>query len=398
MLGERYEEAAPFLEQQYQEDEDGPRAAEVLSNLGICYRILGRLKDSNNAYARALMKDPNNATIWGNAALTMTDMGEHDAAMLAAGNAHHLLNGEPNQDVNFIYTVMLLREGRWREAWKLWDGCRPKFSIRDSMPPEGDMKEWKGEPFAPGSRFLVIGEWGFGDAFLNLRYFGLLKEMGADITYISWKRQRSLFARHPWVDRTFGYVKPGGDEPPTKLHTSDYDYFTCIMDLPSRFDNTPSLVPNSQGYINFDFPKLLAPTTKRRIGICWQAEESAYSHRFRSYRDTDIAALESVDAEWYSLQCGHHLPWMIPHNPDEWLDTAQLLSELDLVITVDTAVAHLAGAMGKPTWLLLPAGSAWQWLRAIADTSVWYDSFRILRSDEPDDFLTLPEQVARELR
>ena len=116
------------------------------------------------------------------------------------------------------------------------------------------MKEWKGEPFATGSRFLVIGEWGFGDAFLNLRYFGLLKEMGADITYISWKRQRSLFARHPWVDRTHGYVKPGGDEPPTKLHTSDYDYFTCIMDLPSRFDNTPSSVPNSQGYINFDFP------------------------------------------------------------------------------------------------------------------------------------------------
>ena len=88
---------------------------------------------------------------------------------------------------------------------------------------------------------------------------------------------------------------------------------------------------------------------------------------------------------------------MIPHNPDEWLDTAQLLSELDLVITVDTAVAHLAGAMGKPTWLLLPAGSAWQWLRD-RDTSVWYDSFRILRSDEPDDFLSLPEQVARELR
>jgi len=401
LVGERYEEAIPFLEQQYHEDENGPRAFEVLSNLGICYRIAGRLIDSNKAYALAIMKEPNSGIIWANAALTMTDMGEHDAAFLSAGNAYNLARGKNNKDVDFVYTLALLREGRWTEAWKIWDGCRPKFSIRDTLPPDdGDMKEWRGidDPIPSGSRVLVIGEWGFGDAFINLRYFGLLKEMGADITYLSWKRQRTLFEAHPWVDRVHAYVKPDGSEEPTKLHTTDYDYYTCLMDLPARFGSVPSTVPYVEGYISKDvYHKTLPPTRKRRIGLCWQAEESAYSHRFRSFRDDQIGEFESVDAEWYSLQVGQALPWMKPHNPESWTDTAQLLSQLDLVITVDTAVAHLAGAMNVPTWLLLPAGSAWQWLRD-RDTSVWYDSMRLFRSDAADDFLDLPAKVARELR
>ena len=400
MLAERYEEALPFLEQQYAEDENGPRAAETLSNLGICYRISGRLKDSNNAYARALMKLPDNGVIWGNAALTMTDMGEHDAALLAATNAYRL--DPSNKDVAFIYACILLREGRWAEALPLYEKVRPKYSLHEHViPPSGEnMKEWRGEEFPIGSRFLVVGEWGFGDAFMMLRYLGILKDRGAHVTYVAWKRQRSIFEGHPWIDQVHAYVKPGGDEAPVQLHSTDYDYFVCIMDLPAWFHSMPSSVPHPEAYLPYrgNLGSLrLAPTLKRRIGICWQAEESAYSHRFRSYRDTEIDALRSVDANWYSLQVGHALPWMEPHNPGAWLDTQALISQLDLVITVDTAIAHLAGAMGKPTWLLLPAGSAWQWLRD-RSTSPWYASMRLFRSDAPDDFLALPEQAAKELR
>lgn len=395
---ERYEEAIPFLEQQYLTDPDSPSAGMTLSNLGICYRVVGRLQDSNNANARAVMKDPDNATIWANMAINLVDMGEHTAALQSAFNGYQL---KPSDDqVAWVYTHCLLREGRWTEAWPIWEWARPRlFKQGEVLHRDDHMKEWRGEDFSVGARFLIIGEWGFGDAFMQLRYLGLLKERGAHITYVGWKRQNPVFEGHPWVDTIHSYVDH--QQVPVKLKTEDFDYCVCIMDLPSRFGNMPATVPHADAYLNIPLESLngsrLVATRKRRIGVCWQADEGAYSHRFRSYRDEEIAPLSTVDAEWYSLIPRQSTNWMIPHDPASWRDSAALISQLDLVVTVDTAVAHLAGALGKPTWMMLPAGSAWQWLRH-RPTSVWYSSMRLFRSETPDDFLTLPERIASELR
>ena len=383
LLNGRYDESIDFLIK----DLDNPSFARyaTLSNLGIAYRYIGAYAAATNALSRALMEKPDCATAWHNFSTVLTDMGEIDAAFQCASNAHRLWPG--NREIQHSMGAALLREGKWQEGWPVWDSgryCAPR-TIGLTLP------EWHIGLPTDGKKVLVLMDGGYGDTFLFLRYCALLKDAGATVTVIIPHEQLTLLAGHPFVDRLIG------DDGNASISQADFDYFIPGMSLPAAFDSLPSTVPYPDAHLLRDFP-ISHTVGQRRIGICWKAGEPVHSRKFRSYLPAQLDALRDVgNAEWQSLVPKVPLDWASSLEAKDWLGTASVISSLDLVISVDTAVAHLSAMMGKPTWLLLHAGADWKWLRNRTD-SVWWSSVRLFRSDAPDDFLTLPEQVAKELR
>lgn len=382
LLNGHYEESIDHLIA----DLDRPNFARymTLTNLGIAYRYIGCYQAANNAFARALMEHPESAATWHNLSLLATDMGELDAAFRAADNAYRLWPENPS--IRHSLGSALLREGRWKEGWPLWDSgrwCSPR-TLGLTLP------EWTlGQPLQ-GKRILILMDGGYGDTFLFLRYSKLLQEGGAHVTIVCPQSQLSLLYLHPYANR---WVSDDG----TQLSQSDFDYFIPGMSLPAAFASTPSTVPFPDAHLLVDFPDCHTAGATR-IGICWKAGEGAHTRKFRSYLPSQLDALRDLSGfEWQSLVPNATLDWTHPLESRDWLETAAVISTLDLVISVDTAIGHLACLMGKPTHLLLHAGADWKWLRH-HPTSVWWSSARLWRSDTPDDFLTLPAQLARELR
>jgi hypothetical protein len=184
----------------------------------------------------------------------------------------------------------------------------------------------------------------------------------------------------------------------------DMDYVVSVLSIPAVLNERVEHVRPTVPYVKANAS--LVSTTKtslpqgRNVGICWRAEEACQARKWRSIPDSVLSPLEAVkDVNWISLQYGGKgLDWMFDCSPslDGWMNTAALVQNLDLVISVDTAVAHLAGALGKPAWLLLSTNSDWRWLRDRTD-SIWYPTMRIFRQRTPKDWSGVISEVGEAL-
>jgi hypothetical protein len=265
--------------------------------------------------------------------------------------------------------------------------------------------EWHGEPL-DGRRLLVVGEQGFGDHFQFLRFARVLQERGATVDLCMREPLLPLVERILGVNRAFS-GKPG----------RDYDFWVPMMSVPSCVGTELSTIPAELPYLFADKTKLktwrkrVSPvdTTKRRVGLVWAGSPTFGNDRYRSMTLTDLSALSELkNIAWYALQKGAAHA-QLADAPQAFRardftayltsfeETAALIMQLDLVIAVDTGVAHLAGALGKPVWLLLPANSDWRWLQARSDTP-WYPGMRLFRQTTAGDWRTVVAQVAEALR
>ncbi len=264
------------------------------------------------------------------------------------------------------------------DGWKHYEHRAPRLELAAKL---DDYEEWAGHDLA-GKTILVCGEQGIGDQIMFARYLPLLAELGGKIV---------LFTR-PELARLFAYSFPGVQvvASDAELATIEPDYWVAIGSLAYRCGAgelaTPYIYPRPSDTARFD--GLLGPKTGAlRVGLCWRGNPSHRYDEYRSMTWEEMAPIvaSSGNCEFYSLQQGDKesgLPCLIDYCHDV-ADTVAAISNLDVVVSVDTAVLHLAGAMGKDTIALLPDHAEWRWVSSGYDNR-WYPSVRCFRQ-QPDD-------------
>jgi tetratricopeptide (TPR) repeat protein len=344
--------------------------APVYTNLGIAHQHLGRMAEALTYYARAQDHDPAHVEAHWNEALCRLTLGE-----LGTG----------------------LEKFEWR--WK-----QPEFAALRARIPE---PLWSGREDIAGRTVLLWAEQGLGDVLQFCRYVAKVAERGATVVLGVPAPLMRLLSHLPGV---------------TRVDCSDavltgYDYHCPLMSLPLAFGTTLTTIPAAVPYLYADAMKIaewrerLGPERGRRIGLVWSGNPAHKNDRNRSIPLADLApVLDSIggpDMEFISVQKEVReqdraalAAYGIRHYGEalqDFEDTAALLMNVDLVITVDTAVAHLAGALGKPVWILLPYVPDWRWLLERED-SPWYPRARLFRQATPGDWGGVLRRVAEELR
>ena len=338
---------------------------------------LGRTEEALAAYDRVLALEPRLAPVITNRGRVLYDLGRMDEALADHDRALALAPGDPTALWN--KSLALLAEGRLAEGFALFEQRKAHgLGARDLGP------EWRGGPVA-GKTLFLHAEQGLGDTLQFARYAPLLAAEGAKVILAA---PETL---HP-VLRTLG-----GD---MELIAEDaappaFDSHAPLMSLPVAFGTTLEKIPAETPYLHAA-PEAVArwtqrfgPATGPRIGLAWSGRPSHANDRRRSIPLERLAPLIGPGVDWVSLQKDvrpedaaiRDVSGLI----SDFGDTAALIDLMDLVITVDTSVAHLAGALGKPVWILLPFNADWRWLRDRED-SPWYPSARLFRQPAHGDW------------
>lgn len=358
-------------------------------NIGIAYRLTGNYLLALLHQKMATQLNPNSAAAWHNLSVTQTEIGSFDEAFLSAQQAHGLEPHNPQTCLGM--SCALMREGKIHLAWPLWEEARYRSTFAEFP----GIRLWTGEEDLKDKRVLVMREGGFGDSIMFLRWFPDLTGRGATVYFQCWEELVELLHGNPWVP----FVIPQSQA----IAGRDFDYCVSLLSLPALLNCQPDAIPCAEHYIEANpkhiqsFAKKVGRKKSPCFGICWGAEERGSQKVNRTIPDREIGAFRNCSVDWVSLWPAHELEWTrtVLWKDEPWAATAALVANLDAVVTADTAVAHLAGAMGKPTFLLLPAGSDWRWFRDTRprsgdslsiETSVWYPSMKIFRSQQPRSF------------
>jgi tetratricopeptide (TPR) repeat protein len=372
-----------------------PDYAEAHYNRGIVLHELGRLDDALASLDRALTLKSDYAAAHNNRGNVLHDLNRLEEALAAFDTAIALTGGFAEATVNKSYC--LLRMGRFEEGWRLHEWRkkteRPVGHRSFAQP------LWSGNEAIASKIVFVHWEQGFGDTLHFCRYARLLRARGADVV-MSVQEPLHRLLSHSMPDIRF--LKD--DAVPAA-----FDYHCPLMSLPLAFGTTLQNVPATVPYLFADEERLktweprLPPPTKPRIGLAWSGNAKQKNDVNRSIGLAALAPVLAADAHWISLQKEVRdvdLPLLediglISHHGElltEFSDTAALIAALDLVITVDTSVAHLACAMGKPVWILLAFTADWRWLRD-GDDCPWYPTARLFRQRAPRSWDGVIESV-----
>jgi tetratricopeptide (TPR) repeat protein len=289
-----------------------------------------------------------------NLGLVLGAMGKFQAAEAAFREA---LAAGPNPGSRYALAELLLADGRYGEGWPLWEARRdvPEMKIPR---PELDFPEWAGENLA-GKRLLVFGEQGFGDMIMMARFLAPLSAQGAELLFFCPAELHGLMAR-------LGVTPVGSGPDPAAVRS---DYWALLGSLPLRLGTTLETVPPPAAFAGLEI------ASGGGIGVMAQGSRALIDDQ-RSLPARYAPRLRKLGRDLSPEATGAR----------DFDDTARIVAGLDLVISVDTAVAHLAASLGKPTWVLLPArGADWRWLRG-RDDSPWYPAARLFRQRVAGDW------------
>jgi tetratricopeptide (TPR) repeat protein len=298
-------------------------------------------------------------------------------------------------DAHAGLACVLLMQGNFLEGWQeyKWRWRTQMMGVRKFVQPEWDGSELRNRTI------LLWAEQGHGDAIQFVRYAALVKAMGATVILECRPAEFRLFQSCPGID----HLCTAGDPLP------DFDLHVPLMSLPHLLGTTVEIIPGKIPYLSAAIPCSMANEVQEhlqlatgvKIGLVW-SPKLAFSLDFkRRYHLEQLAALFDIPGfSWFSLYKGEltkklgAFPRIVDLGShfEDFADTAWAISQLDLVITVDTSVAHLAGAMGKETWVLLPFVPDWRWLLKRED-SPWYPTVRLFRQPSFGNSEAVIEQV-----
>jgi Flp pilus assembly protein TadD len=348
-------------------------------NLGVTAAAAGLVAEAESHYRRALACQPGYADAAFNLAVLLDDAGRTPEAELQYRQVLDLDPGYAGASRNLA--SLLLRQGRYAEGWLRYEArYSPRMKPRTIHAPELPFPQWRGESLA-GRSILVWPEQGYGDQLQLCRYLPQLKARGAArVTLVCPPPLAALFELLPGVDR----VVPEGTPGPVEAH----DCWTLLMSIPHCLDNGADGIPDR-------IPYLQVPPSRRarwqgriapggvRIGLVWRGSSINAIDAQRSLGLESLAPLWQVPgARFFALQKGDGEDQAATPPPGQPLlalgaeiadfaDAAALLEQLDLLICVDTAMAHLAGALGRPCWALLSPQADWRYPEA-SDHTPWY--------------------------
>ncbi|HZL60642.1 MAG TPA: tetratricopeptide repeat protein [Stellaceae bacterium] len=357
-----------------------PRFAEAWSNLGNTLHQQGDFKGAEDSYRRALAIAPETAEIHNNFGTTLYDQGDFKGAEEHYRQALRLRPDYP--DAHFHLAGIHLRRGDFAVGWREYEW---RWRMKRFVMPARPFKQpqWHGEPLN-GARILIHAEQGFGDSLQFIRYVPLVAERGGKVVLEVPRELLRLFAGIAGAESVVAY----GTAP------ADFAWHCPLMSLPFAFGTTLADIPARIPYIGVD-PAAVAQWRQRvearpglRVGLVWAGRRSWKQHYERAFPAAALVTLTKIaGVSWFSLQKGAAPPpgtAITDFAPDlaDFADTAAAIAALDLIVTIDSAVAHLAGALGKPVWILLPAVADWRWLDERAD-SPWYPTARLFRQESP---------------
>ncbi len=377
-----------------------PGSLRARCNLTMCLLRTGRLDEAETVARAALDLDPGATVALNNLGAVRRERGDLTGAEDLFRRAIAAAPGFAAAHLNLGLTLFL--QGRWREGW-------PEYEWRLKEPggrvDRGFARpQWQGEPLA-GRTLLVHAEQGHGDTVQFARYVLPLARLDGRVVLEVQPGLKGLLASAPGVAAV---LARGERLPPFDLHIP-------LPALPRVFGTTPDTIPSPAAYI-FAAPgraaawaALLPPEPgRRRVGLAWAGSPSHGDDHNRSIPlELLRPLLRRPEAHFFSLQVGRRGGDSARLGLDGWItdlgprladynETAAALANLDLVIAVDTSVAHLAGAMGRPTWLLLPAIPDWRWLMA-GESTRWYPSMRLFRRDLGGGWPEVVERLAAAL-
>lgn len=270
--------------------------------------------------------------------------------------------------IRVLLGEVLLSLGRYSEAWPFTEARLDVPELGSSRPPLEE-PEWRGEAL-DGKRLLIVGEQGAGDQIMYARFAPVLQAQGADVSVLCLPSLARLFAGSLGV-RVFAMSG--------RVDLPDPDLWVLSASLPARLGVTPETIPPS--------PYLSAPSrvVGAQLGVMTRGNPRHPNDAWRSLPEDQAGRLlalpGAIDLSTTATGAA------------DFLDTAQIIAGLDLVISVDTSVAHLAGALGKPVWILLPAfGNDWRWMEGRAD-SPWYPTARLFRQSRPHTWSDVVDKV-----
>jgi Flp pilus assembly protein TadD len=377
-----------------------PRIAEFHNSLGNVRRALGRYENAVAAYRNALALKPDLVETHYNLGCALASLRRLDEAMAAYERAIALRPDFAAAHWNLALTLLL--RGKIVRGWEEHEW---RFAAKKSAARRFNRPRWDGSDLK-GRAILLDCEQGLGDAIQFVRFAPLVAERGGRVVLGCPSSLRRLFAGADGVERVAGSSKEAGE----------FDVYCPMMSLPLVLGTTPQTIPAHVPYLQAD-PALAACWRQRvagadarlRVGLAWAGNPIHEDDRSRSMAAALLAPLGAVEGvSFYSLQKGDraaqavelmHVMDLIDWTGElnDFAETAALIENLDLVITVDTAVAHLAGAMGKRVWLMLPWAPDWRWMLDRED-SLWYPTMRLFRQSRRGQWRDVVERVTRELK
>jgi tetratricopeptide (TPR) repeat protein len=394
---ERFEEGLAYFQKVI---DSGKDTADTWWSMSEILRMMDRVEESVTASLKATQKDPNSAGAWHSLGWNLIKIGKVRESIPCFNRAIELIPNRPLLYWRRAWALLLL--GQYEQAWHDYEArwYDEDLQLPDRRPFPGPL--WKGEDLG-GKTIFIHMEQGIGDAMQFVRYLPMVQERGGKLIAESHTSMHSLLTRsYPQID--FRH------EP---MQLPVYDYHLPLLSLPHIFRTTIASVPAKVPYLVPDSAAVqsrrqrLAREPGLKVGLAWAGSPAHKNDRQRSIRLDRLAPLAQVPGvRFVSLQKGtaaeqlaqmpafNMLDWTAELN--DWDATAALVDALDLVISVDTSVAHLAGALAKPTWTLLPFAPDFRWMIERDDTP-WYPTMRLFRQPTLRDWESVAKTVSEAL-
>jgi Flp pilus assembly protein TadD len=367
-----------------------PKSALAHSNLGMILEVLNRLDEAESATRRAHELAPDNVTFACNYAIVLGRLQRYAEALPILQRAIQL---DPSDAfAHALAGLALLNLGELRQGWKEFEWRDRRWNTRRLAP-----LTWDGSPL-DGKTIILRAEQGLGDTIQFVRYAPMVHDQRGGRVWIECQPQlKDLLKTVHGVEAVYS----------TQEAVPPADFEIWMMSLADRFQTTVQTIPAAVPYVRHDpartqkFRAAIGAETGLKVGLVWRGNPNHPDDRLRSMPFATLAPLMLVPAvRLFSLQKD-----AAPNSPalpdlarlcDDFADLATAMSLMDLVITVDTAPAHLAGALGKPVWTLLANPPEWRWMEQRAD-SPWYPTMRLFRQSTPGDWSGVVRDVAAAL-
>ena len=380
-----------------------PADADGLNNLGNALHALGCYQEALERYEQALRLQPESVEALNNRGNVLQALRRPEAAL--ASYARALAIEPQDAEAHWNEALARLSVGDYERGWEQYEW---RWRVRSLGLPGNQTHRppWRGREDIAGKTVLLHAEQGFGDAIQFVRYAPLVAARGARVVLACAEPLRALFETVHGVGSVFI---------PEQLALT-FDFQAPLMSLPLAFGTTLEDLPSRIPYVRAPGEKaaawrrrLMAQGAGFKVGFAWSGNPRFGAARLKACPVELLRALTAVPGcVFVSLQTGDAAdeaarlaggdPPIIEAGPElgAFDDTAALLSSLDLVISIDTAVAHLAGALGKPVWIMLPYAADWRWLMDRED-SPWYPSARLYRQPHPGDWASVVKRLAADL-
>jgi len=377
-----------------------PAYADAHNNMGIALQALDRHEEAIASYQQSLAFRPDHADSYNNLGLALRSLNRHEEALRCYELAQAI---KPDHaDAQLGEGLVRLALGDYAAGWKkyAWRHLTGNFSRGKRRPAQ---PLWLGNWDISDKTILLHGEQGLGDTIMFARYVPLVAQRGAKVILAV---QRPLAAVMATLEGASVIRAQGEPVPP-------FDGFCPLPTLPLAFRTSVETIPADIPYLSAPADRLakwqpvLQALARPRVGLMWAGATSPIYRRsiplrlllpILQLREFSFVALQKeVLKEDVPLLESTGMATFLGERQSDLADTAAMIELLDLVITIDTSIAHLAGAMGRPTWVLLPFSTDWRWMRDRRDNP-WYPTARLFRQPAPGDWASVATEVRSALR